>query len=124
MAKRKAVRKSKAVRAVKKPHVTSSHGPTYDTLMIVTILLLLFVYPIGIIFMWAWMKTWPTWLKAVISAPFVIAITFLIIVSFIVGNIIHRGLNRAIIQERRIERMQQMPTNIPLSVTPTPQVTY
>lgn len=121
MAKRKTARKSKVIR---RPHITSSHGPTYDTLMIVTILLLLFVYPIGIIFMWAWMKTWPTWLKAVISAPFIIAITFLIIVSFIVGSIIHRGLNKAIVEEHRIERMQQIPTNMPISVTPTPQVTY
>lgn len=124
MAKRKSIKKSKASRVIRKPHVTSSHGPTYDTLMIVTILLLLFVYPIGIIFMWAWMKTWPTWLKIVISAPFVIAITFLIIVSFIVGSIIHRGLNRAMVQERRIEIMKQQAPSMPISVTPTPQVTY
>ncbi len=124
MPKRKTTRKSKALRVVRKPHVTSSQGPTYDTLMIVTILLLLFVYPIGIIFMWAWMKTWPTWLKLVISAPFVIAITFLIIVSFIVGSIIHNNLNKAAIEERRIERMQQRIPHMQLSVTPTPQITY
>jgi hypothetical protein len=45
-----------------------------DTHMILVILLLVFVYPIGLIAMWALMKQWPAWLKWLISSPVILAI--------------------------------------------------
>ncbi len=55
-----------------------SNGTSNDTRTIVTALLLLFLYPIGLIVMWSWTK-WPLWLKILLSLPillFVVAILF------------------------------------------------
>jgi len=38
-----------------------------DTKAIITILLILFLPPVGVIVMWAWMKSWPTWLKILLT---------------------------------------------------------
>jgi ABC-type sulfate transport system permease component len=39
-----------------------------DTKTIVTVLLLLFVYPVGVVVMWFWTK-WKTWVKLLVSLP-------------------------------------------------------
>ena len=87
---------SRSKKAVSRPNVTSSMGPSYDTQMIVTILLLIFIYPVGLIFMWAWMRTWPIWIKIIISLPLIISVFFVMLVLFAV----HRA-----IQDVRYERM-------------------
>lgn len=46
---------------------------SYETKLTIVVLLLLFVYPLGLIFMWFWMKNWPLWLKLLISLPIVVA---------------------------------------------------
>lgn len=74
---------------VRKPQVTSSNGPSYDTQMIVTVLLLVFIYPVGLIFMWAWMKTWPIWLKLIISLPFIISLFTMAIILIAIGRFVH-----------------------------------
>lgn len=42
-----------------------------DTKTIITILLLIFVYPVGLILMWAW-TGWKTWVKILISLPVIL----------------------------------------------------
>ena len=51
------------------PNVTKT---TDNKTLIIAILLLAFVYPIGLIFMWFWTK-WPLWLKIVLSLPVLLA---------------------------------------------------
>jgi glucan phosphoethanolaminetransferase (alkaline phosphatase superfamily) len=54
--------------------------------LIVTILCLFFATPLGIIFMWMWMKNWPKWLKILITV--VPIVLFLLWIAFIVFIII------------------------------------
>ena len=66
----------------KKTTVVNAALPTselsYDTKTIIVILFLLFVYPVGVIFMLAWMKTWPSWLKVLLTIPFALGILAII----------------------------------------------
>lgn len=55
----------------------------HDNHLPVVILLLVFVYPIGIIFMWKWMKSWPKWLKWLLTLFLFLPIV-LIVVSLII----------------------------------------
>jgi hypothetical protein len=48
------------------PPVSPTEGPK-DNKTLITVLLLLFVYPIGFLLMWFWTK-WKTWVKIVVSA--------------------------------------------------------
>lgn len=43
-------------------------GTSDETKTIVTVLLLIFVYPAGVIVMWLWTK-WKTWVKVLVSLP-------------------------------------------------------
>ena len=54
-----------------------------DTKSIITVLLLAFAYPIGLIMMYVWTK-WPGWVKALVTVPLAIAI----LISFLVGGLI------------------------------------
>lgn len=62
-------------------------GLSEDTKTIITILLLIFTFPIGIIMMWVWMK-WPKWLKVLLTSlliiPIILAIIGIIAVIFLV----------------------------------------
>lgn len=51
--------------------VQSNQGASNDTRTIVTVLLLIFLFPIGFIVMWVWPK-WPSWVKIIISLPIVL----------------------------------------------------
>jgi len=57
----------------------------YDTKTLLTVLLLVLVYPVGLVLMLMWMK-WPGWLKFLIGLP-----VFLIVVIFGLGLLF--GLN-------------------------------
>jgi hypothetical protein len=60
---------------------TETSGISNDTKTIVTVLLLIFAYPVGVIVMWAWPK-WVVWVKFLVSLPIVIvlfAISFAIV---------------------------------------------
>jgi hypothetical protein len=48
-----------------------STGMSNDTKTIITVLLLLLMFPIGLLLMWFWVK-WPVWVKIVISLPILI----------------------------------------------------
>lgn len=45
---------------------TNESELNYDTKQLITILSLFFVFPLGILFMWLWMK-WKTWVKVVLT---------------------------------------------------------
>ncbi len=62
---------------------SNGYQASYDTQMIITVLLLLFVYPLGVIFMWSWMRNWPVWLKIIITLPvflFILSVFFIMFV--------------------------------------------
>lgn len=113
--KRKPTKKVSA----KKPQVSSSQGASYDTLMIITTLLLIFVYPLGIAFMWAWMKTWPTWVKVVITLPLIISLFFLILIFYFVGHAVREVNWNRMYEQQRMEQMHRM-----MQLTPTPTSQY
>ena len=52
---------------------TQSTGMSEDTKTIITVILLVCAYPIGVIFMWFWTR-WPKWVKVVLTLPVVLAI--------------------------------------------------
>lgn len=54
-------------------------GTSDDTRTIVTVLLLIFAYPIGFLLMWFWTR-WKVWVKLLISAPG--CLVFLIFLGF------------------------------------------
>ena len=60
------------------PSNPSSEGMSYNTKVLITVLLLIFVYPVGLIFMWMWMR-WKVWVKLLIS--FLVIIPLIIIFS-------------------------------------------
>ncbi len=66
----------------------SSSELSYDTKVVLTVLLLLFLYPVGLILMWVW-GLWPTWVKVLISLPvlfFILVIVGLIAVGSLVAT--------------------------------------
>ncbi|PJE63317.1 hypothetical protein COU88_00160 [Candidatus Roizmanbacteria bacterium CG10_big_fil_rev_8_21_14_0_10_39_6] len=48
--------------------IKKQDGVSYDTKTIITVLALIFVYPIGIVLMFVWMK-WKMWVKLLIALP-------------------------------------------------------
>lgn len=50
---------------------TQATGTSEDTRTIVTVILLIFAYPIGLIVMWVWTH-WPKWLKIILSLPVIL----------------------------------------------------
>ena len=57
---------------------------SYDTKLVLTLVLLFLLYPVGLILMFKWMN-WPKWLKWVLAFPvviFVLAIFTTIIIGF------------------------------------------
>ncbi len=57
---------------------------SYDTKLVLTLVLLFLLYPAGLILMFKWMN-WPKWLKWVLTSPviiFILAIIATIIIGF------------------------------------------
>lgn len=71
--------------ATQVPLISNSSQPDLNTgtQTIIAILLLLFVMPIGLIYMWIKMRGWPTWLKVIISLPLTVAIGLIIFNSIL-----------------------------------------
>lgn len=59
---------------------TQSSEVSTDTKTIITILLLIFIYPVGLILMWFW-TSWKRWVKILVSLPVIL----LIFLPFLVG---------------------------------------
>lgn len=79
---------------------TETEGMSYDTKTIIVILLLVFVYPLGLVFMLMWMK-WPTWVKVLIALP-----VGLIVLAFL--GIIAVGMLAAVNPKAQIEKANQI----------------
>jgi len=55
------------------PQKATQTGTSNDTKTLVTVLLLIFVYPIGVIVMMLW-TSWKLWVKLLVAAPIVLLI--------------------------------------------------
>ncbi len=66
------------------PGNISSQDMSHDTKTLIVILLLVFAYGIGLIFMWWWMKTWPNWLKILLTLPIFASILLAVFIIFVV----------------------------------------
>lgn len=55
---------------------------SHDTKTIITVLLLVFLYPIGVIVMWFWPK-WKAWVKILISLPILLFLFFIILLPVV-----------------------------------------
>ncbi len=68
---------------------SKNNGLSEDAKTLITVLLLLFAYPAGLIMMFIWMK-WPTWVKLLIAFPvtllLIIVIFTLFSLPFLAGN--------------------------------------
>lgn len=52
---------------------TQNQGISKDTKAVITVIVLVSLYPVGLLLMWFWTK-WPRWVKIVISLPLFLAI--------------------------------------------------
>lgn len=83
---------------------------SYDTQIIVTVLLLIFVYPLGIIFMWAWMRNWPIWLKIIITLPVFVFLLSVFFIMFVLRRAVYNANYRTwvIMQEQHNQLQKQI----------------
>lgn len=65
-----------------------------DTKTIVTVLLLIFAFPIGLILMWAW-TNWPKWVKVIITLPIFLFIMAMVAMVFLIAINPAKQLRRA-----------------------------
>ena len=61
-----------------------------DTKTIITVLLLAFAYPVGLIMMFVWTK-WPGWVKTLIVLPFVLGILFFFLIGGAIFSAVMKG---------------------------------
>jgi hypothetical protein len=80
---------------------------SYETKLTIVILLLLFVYPLGLIFMWAWMRNWPLWLKVLISLPVILGIMGIFFGIFFVSLLIRHAVTDKAFQNMMRDRYQK-----------------
>lgn len=73
---------------------SNGNGISNDTATIITVLLLIFVYPIGVVVMWHLMK-WQGWIKALVSFPLIILFIFFFFGFFSTFNV-SKAKNRAL----------------------------
>ncbi|HSW87639.1 MAG TPA: hypothetical protein VLG12_00580 [Candidatus Saccharimonadales bacterium] len=98
---------------------------TTDTKTIIVVLLLIFIYPLGAIFMWVWMKWWPMWVRILLTIPFILGILAMIFGLLMAGFIVRSAVSQ---QEhmntnpyqRRMYAPQRSPNRMYISPTPSP----
>lgn len=98
-----------------------SNGISEDTKTLITVLLLIFVFPIGIILMWVWMK-WTVWVKILLT---IIAIIPLIIIigavsAFLLLLIIPTDINKKVHDAVRIKDLVSLHRSIDLAINTNP----
>ena len=110
--KAKTARKSTNTTSRSVKRSTSNSEISYDTQMIVTVLLLIFVYPLGVIFMWAWMRNWPLWLKIIITLPVFAFLLCMFLIMFVLRRAVDNANYRTwvIMQEQNRNQMQRQAT--------------
>ena len=102
---------------------------TTDTKTIIVVLLLIFVYPLGAIFMWVWMKWWPMWVRILLTLPFILGILMMIFGLAMAGFIMRSAVRQqermnTIPYQRRMDVPQQSPNQMYLTPTPIPYSNY
>lgn len=91
---------------------------SYETQVVIVILLLLFFYPVGIVLMWAWMRSWPLWVKLLISLPLLFGILAFFGLMVLFGSI----LSHARLQQERPSIQHYLLTpapTLPTTITPS-----
>ncbi len=73
---------------------TLNQGISENNKTIITVILLVFVYPIGLLTMWLWTK-WPRWAKIVISLPLFLAILSILATALLATINPVKQLNKA-----------------------------
>lgn len=96
------------------PTPPQHQGLSHDTKTLIVILLLIFAYGVGVIFMWLWMKTWPKWLKIIISLGAIFSIAILALAVFVS---IADPFNQA---QKAEEARRMLQEEISSSPTPSP----
>jgi len=67
-------------------------GMSEDTKAIIVVLLLIFVYPVGVVLMYVWMKKWLWWVKLLIALPIaLLPLAFLGILAAVVLVAVNPG---------------------------------
>ncbi|PIR79737.1 MAG: hypothetical protein COU25_03810 [Candidatus Levybacteria bacterium CG10_big_fil_rev_8_21_14_0_10_35_13] len=85
----------------------SEHSGHLESRSIVAILLLVFMYPAGLIFMWFFTK-WRRWLKLLLSTPIIIAIIGIIIILTSATGLYFR--------DRNLPSLSPTPTPLPVEI--------
>ncbi len=86
----------------------NNQGMSYQTKTIIVVLLLLFAYPLGVIFMFLWMK-WPKWVKILITLGlFIIALPIIGIIAAVI--LVAVNPNKALMQARDTQRASDIAT--------------
>lgn len=57
-------------------HIPQKSGISEGTKALITVLLLIFMYPVGIVVMWAWPR-WMGWVKVLVTLPLIIGVLML-----------------------------------------------
>jgi len=74
----------KTINQTTNSQVVSNNEISEDTKTLIIVILLLVVYPIGVIVMYLWMKNWAKWVKNLIALPLIIGFIVLIL-AFLIG---------------------------------------
>ena len=77
----------------------------YDVKTLITVFLLVTVYPVGLILMFVWMK-WSKWIKFLIVLPAILAIIIPLFILLVVGTAVVRG-GRGFINSGEFNKMRQ-----------------
>lgn len=116
-----------SVQARKKTSRTENTELSYETRTIIVVLLLLFIYPAGLVFMWAWMGNWPVWLKLIITIPLLLAVLAFFAVMILIGAVVSHVHTNGTRGQWYPSQMQitttPMPT-LPVTMTPAQTTSY
>lgn len=118
MPTKKSARKTTRSTSRKVTRASENTQLSLDTRTIITLLLLLLLYPVGVGFMWAWMKPWPVWLKFIISLPLVIMFLSFFGMLVLFGSLVRHARDMRGFEEQR-QMMMQPSTPPVVSLTPT-----
>lgn len=116
MAIRKVTKKANSSKVTKSKKITvasagASQEISYDTKTIITLLLLLFFYPLGLIFMWVWMQ-WKVWLKLLVTLPLILTVLFMFTMVMLVGKAVRMEQDTRMMQYNQLREVH--------TITPTP----
>lgn len=125
--KKVAKRNTRKVSTVVESEAMASEMTT-DTKTIIVVLLLIFIYPLGAIFMWIWMKWWPIWVRILLTIPFILGVLCMIFGLAMAGFIVKSAVREqermnTIPYQRRMHNQTEQDNQFYISPTPTP-VTY